>query len=1823
MTFSKPASPGSPPDDVSRWDGLLWEQELDYEVRTLKLMTRFVREEHNRILCGDKSGRITTFHLDGTPAWATPLGKGQGDRPIGGPVYDLVIVHPLQDATTPLDLDRHHCLIVVGAGNGQLSFRDYLSGEAAVIELEEGPGAHLDLGSSILSLLYIESCHELWIGLASGEIARLFFEFSPTVARSRRLPSLDLGEAVSAFCFMPRSEDRSGDGYRQGWVCAATMLGNVYSIDPFTSPPSVQERLLQTTGPIRSCVSLSQVASKHGWKRSDVFAVACGGAVKYFIREWPEEGRPGAREAVLDWPCADRVFCLAWTDLKDTVWLVVGANDRRLHFCRVMSKKGVKEGRSPSHCFGDKRFSIRLPERVREVAVREVPALGGDEAEANLYVALGNHQIRALHLLSQGRFRKRIEDHLTPSDLQDILKRLSEAPHDPLLWRQIIALLFRAGWLSKYLVQHPLDAAGKRCLRLIVYHLLAHSGPLTCREIQSGILEAANECREFRVTATELARHISKYCLDGFSFSDKTRNLDRLARFNEKNRGDYLFDAAIYRSLLAERRHTERAIFELDEPVTSLQAVELHALGGRRLLATSYEKGVAWLIEKGDRPRIRIQSFDGERPLEWLQRIIVWTDPASRTQHAVFFYRHQGWTSCLLDRRLEKEEKVLPPPRPVPGAESFFIYSFQELPGGVIAAGGRCADVCLLRITSGDGGRTVDLCASAPLRATEQEYAPVWALCFRPLDGDAGELLAGCDNGVCYRFPVQGEALEEPRPVYQPEAPVGGAIRVLVPLGRDHLVLGDATDSLALLRRLDSSFAPEWTARLGAAVTGAVQTTLWVPNDDELAPSPPARRVFIVSDSLGKFHVVRPDIRQHSFAEPLVGSGSSPIEQMVLLPPDDEETEPRDEAQVAVACFDQTVRILRIVHRRESVRHLNNDLAQAVIATLREALPNLPAAALTEAETELRVALDQNLFVPDIVRTVVGKLAPASANARELARLEQEVRGSFDEVAWKLASVNVRSESTAVMSLRLRYDDPEAFNRLLNDLDALPSGAIKGPQGKRPHLRLRYLLRFAFKIVAHFLEDEEPPNGALKRSLARFVHLCHNLCQRWGSDQSDDELLCKLFVSHMLFRFATRRTLNYLLGNDLTEDLAEITGRSMTDFVQERLLNGPRLGIPFRTVQHIRRMVEHDKSGDLNEPVKNYLVPLLVNRFRQCQGMPHDAWLGMELYLCLSCIESKYRYSQWSLVSNLLEDGLSLRLLDFLAERQRVIPPSDSRCRDVVEALSRAEGVSAGEPGVAEARMIVFDLLDGNQGRRGILACVRFLTAVAITFDSSSDPDLRTRARMAIEQVHLEALSLPPSVSRGNMVQLLDCALGLIRLSTSLSSEDRRALYHSLRESLEGLIALGLPSSPEVGALDLDVVRKIFLEAREFVRRQVEIEFDFVAPLRFLQEHSFAGDEIADEQMLGEKLLSYADLQGDLSRSRTTLLLSRDATERVVVLNVLGEQSSRETLPSRTQIRRRLKTLLPAPLEIDLFEQEAVRLLDFEPGTDGALRPDLFELGPDLLGEIIPINREGELYGLLFFAYPRDLAPDPSKRALARMVPQLLVMEFMRSVQTQRFLSLIFHHISAPIAAMRVMLHSLTAGYIEPEERAKYFENLWYMAEDCRLMIENHQKYVRMVRGMALPALPTRFDIAAEAEFRRKIVHYKYKGSQQTVRWTSPPESLEVYLDRTMVGDIIQNLLDNACKYSPARSEIRLSLQGRRKEVFIEVNDQGPGLPEEVSASLYGEGVRGEAAARSSRPGLGLGLYMVRRYVERLNGDIWYDSSPRGTTFTVRLPREV
>jgi PAS domain S-box-containing protein len=112
---------------------------------------------------------------------------------------------------------------------------------------------------------------------------------------------------------------------------------------------------------------------------------------------------------------------------------------------------------------------------------------------------------------------------------------------------------------------------------------------------------------------------------------------------------------------------------------------------------------------------------------------------------------------------------------------------------------------------------------------------------------------------------------------------------------------------------------------------------------------------------------------------------------------------------------------------------------------------------------------------------------------------------------------------------------------------------------------------------------------------------------------------------------------------------------------------------------------------------------------------------------------------------------------------------------------------------------------------------------------------------------------------------------------------------------------------------------------------------------------------------------------------------------------------------------------------------------------------------------------------------------------------------------------------------------------------------------------------------------------------------------------------LVVRADLDRLRQVVANLVDNALKYSPGR--VRLAASPREVAVRITVSDDGPGIPEGDRDRIFEKFFRLDPAQRSGVGGTGLGLYIARELIQRMDGRIGLLSRERGTTFFVDLPR--
>ncbi len=137
----------------------------------------------------------------------------------------------------------------------------------------------------------------------------------------------------------------------------------------------------------------------------------------------------------------------------------------------------------------------------------------------------------------------------------------------------------------------------------------------------------------------------------------------------------------------------------------------------------------------------------------------------------------------------------------------------------------------------------------------------------------------------------------------------------------------------------------------------------------------------------------------------------------------------------------------------------------------------------------------------------------------------------------------------------------------------------------------------------------------------------------------------------------------------------------------------------------------------------------------------------------------------------------------------------------------------------------------------------------------------------------------------------------------------------------------------------------------------------------------------------------------------------------------------------------------------------------------------------------------------------------------------------------------------------------------------------------------------------------------------RAVDLYREVAEEKKIRVVAnAPEEVELDADAIRLGQAINNLLDNALKYTPAGGQVVLAARAEADVAILTVTDNGPGVPAAERDAIFRRLYRGDTS-RSQR-GLGLGLSLVKAIVEAHGGTVVVDDSPEGgARFTVTIPR--
>ena len=218
------------------------------------------------------------------------------------------------------------------------------------------------------------------------------------------------------------------------------------------------------------------------------------------------------------------------------------------------------------------------------------------------------------------------------------------------------------------------------------------------------------------------------------------------------------------------------------------------------------------------------------------------------------------------------------------------------------------------------------------------------------------------------------------------------------------------------------------------------------------------------------------------------------------------------------------------------------------------------------------------------------------------------------------------------------------------------------------------------------------------------------------------------------------------------------------------------------------------------------------------------------------------------------------------------------------------------------------------------------------------------------------------------------------------------------------------------------------------------------------------------------------------------------------------------------------------------------------------------------------------------------------------------------------FLATVSHELRTPLTPIKGFLQTLTRRDAEftQEERFHIYE----------VMLREEQRLERLVHQLLLAtsldsaeSFVIKEEVDWDATVRAQVDHIGRHDPTHEYSVALAPDLPKVMADEQLAGQVLNNLLSNAAKYSPEGTVIGVGVAHDGHRVVTTVVDRGPGVPMADRDRIFDRFTRlGDHLTRPEQ-GVGLGLFIVRRSVETMGGTVWVEEAPGGgAAFSFSLP---
>lgn len=220
------------------------------------------------------------------------------------------------------------------------------------------------------------------------------------------------------------------------------------------------------------------------------------------------------------------------------------------------------------------------------------------------------------------------------------------------------------------------------------------------------------------------------------------------------------------------------------------------------------------------------------------------------------------------------------------------------------------------------------------------------------------------------------------------------------------------------------------------------------------------------------------------------------------------------------------------------------------------------------------------------------------------------------------------------------------------------------------------------------------------------------------------------------------------------------------------------------------------------------------------------------------------------------------------------------------------------------------------------------------------------------------------------------------------------------------------------------------------------------------------------------------------------------------------------------------------------------------------------------------------------------------------------------SKQQNNFILAVTHELKSPIAGIKLNLQTLERHELPDDKKSKLIERSVFEANRLNDLC-NNMLMVSRIEGRQYKAAKDKFNFSELVADSLSDYGNRYPNRFKLSEY----DDKYVIGDRTLLQMAVNNLLENAIKYSPADTAIECVLSTKNNYAVIEVKDLGIGIHEDEKNKVFNKFYRvGREETRKTK-GTGLGLYLTSKIVKQHKGKIMVkDNEPQGSIFEICLP---